>query len=223
MKRYSVLACSLIAGLPALALAAADVTPPAWRGQPMSTYQAWDFNVGVDGSLAAIGLPADIASNAYGAPSVDVVTGMWAAGWYWELPRFGNARGYWDMGDAGTITANVPNIALPAGSTKEIWVQVGAYTDGGIFALPAVSLDGASLLSTDLTVYENAPSFGTWAVQTTKWSMSPSPAGEQVVLTSAMMGGIIDSLVIDTIAVPEPTALLGLLAIASMLIARRRA
>lgn len=209
MQVAVVLACLAVAGL-----AQAAVVVPSWRGDAGSTYQEWLF--GDDSNAAS----PDTAANPYGTASASVTVGEFGSGWLDQLPGLGTQTGYWDIGgEGGQIVIDVPNVpaAMPV---KEIWVQTVSFVD--LTQEPLVDVPGAELLDTDEQIFENVTTGGRWYLLLTKWQVAPSVSSEQVVITSdPMWGAIVERVVVDTIATPEPATLL-LLASGGLLAVRRR-
>lgn len=189
---------------------AADMVAPSWRGQAGTTFQQWNFSS--DANPAA----PDFVNNAYGSPSASITVGDFGCGWFEELPGFGSATGYWDLGSEGTIALDINS-----GSATEVWVQVAYFLD--MSQAPVVNVANGTWISGDTHVVESMEFGGGWFVDQSVWQIA---AGSNLAITfigSADFGSLVDSVVVDTNAVPEPASLVAMLAgLGGMLIRRRR-
>jgi len=194
-----------------------DLYPPAWRGTGGTTFQEWTFS-----SVKNPAAPENV-SNPYGDPTATVIVGDSGLGWVGEdeIGTYGTKTGVWDLGAYGSLTLDIPNRPA-AGGYKDIWVQVTYLYDP--FDPPIITVDGAEYLGGESQVVEELPMFGTWICAQSKWRITPNPNSEVVRITgSDPMGSVIDQVVVDTKCVPEPSAMVSLLAGAvGMLISRRR-
>ena len=123
------------------------------------------------------------------------------------MSGLGNATGYWDIGgEGGSIVIDIDNRPLPL-PYKEIWVGVVSFVD---ITRPAiVEVPGAALVGSDEYVVEEVPTGGAWILGITRWVIEPNPPHEQIlVFSDPAWGAVIDSIVVDTICVPEPASLL---------------
>ncbi|GMU20275.1 MAG: hypothetical protein AMXMBFR13_03720 [Phycisphaerae bacterium] len=178
-----------------------DLLPPAWRGQPDSTFQEWAFSDAAD--------PAPATNATYGSPSADIAVGPFGSGWLHQLPGLGTQTGYWDLGSEGSIMFDLdagPS-ALPI---VEVWVQVTYFDD--LTAAPTIDVPGAALVpgSAQTALFESDPISGAWMLDKSVWTISPNPGALQMILTATTAGATIDHVIIDTRAVPEPHSLLAL-------------
>jgi hypothetical protein len=199
-----------------------DLFQPTWRGQEGTTFEKWEFN------SSANPADPDVINNPYGTASAAITLGRMGDGWINQYPGLGTPTGYWDIGAPGTppegpngqIVIDIDNRLEPL-PYKEIWVQVTCFKD--TVQPPIVSVPGATLLEDPtLTVVEDAPPFGEWVLQLTKWRIEPNPSHEQVILSAdPLWGATIDEVVIDTICIPEP-ATFGLLVVGCLVAFRRR-
>lgn len=216
--RFSALLLSSVVLLAAASAAVADdIAPPAWRGQPGSSFQAWDF-------LTDSTTPApEAADNNYGSPTALVTVGAFASGYIDTYPPgVTDARdGLWDLGSLGTIDLVIPNSSRTGPNTwKDIVIQVTYYED--IQVAPVVTVPGGSLVDSDTLVAQNIPGWGTFYTDVYYWHLEPNPLEEQILITSdEMWGSMIDQVVVDTICMPEPTTM-ALLAIGGIALLRRR-
>lgn len=171
--------------------AAADVVPPAWRGEAGTTYQQWSF------STPANPASPGISANPFGTPSAAITVGMYGSGWLQQLPGMGTPSGYWDLGSGnGQIAATIPNHSgvLPY---KDVWVQVTYFRD--ISAPPVVSVVGATLLGSQTVLVEHVSTGGDWYVDQTRWRIEPSSSPDiPLVKTAPQWGSVVDELVVDT-------------------------
>jgi hypothetical protein len=215
MKRYSTMFVAALAVLCLVGAAQAAINIPSWQGQPGSTYQEWRFG---DETTP---VSPDVISNPFGSASATVTVGDFGSGWLNQLPGMGTQTGYWDMGGAnGSIVLDIAN-QPQAAATKEIWVQTVSFVD--ISQLPIVDVPGATLLDTQDQVFEHVPTGGNWMLTLTKWQIQPSVSSEQIVITSdPMWGAVIDRVIVDTVATPEPISLSLLLVSGVGLLLRRR-
>ncbi|HVV01888.1 MAG TPA: Ig-like domain-containing protein, partial [Verrucomicrobiae bacterium] len=130
-----------------------------------------------------------------------IAPGPFSDGYFASIPGSTNS-GFWDLGEAGTITVTIPN--APAGAYKYVWVQVAQYI-GGVFPNYAtVALPGGTLLQDQHVFYEPVPPLGNIYVDQSLWRIDPSPSSETLTITSAANGGLIDAVVVDTWAVSDP-------------------
>ena len=176
---------------------------PCWRGLADTTFQHWSF--GMSNNPAS--LPAEIVTNAFGAPSAGLVLGPFSSGYIAEVSSFfGCRQGIWDLGRVGTMTLNVPNApGLTPGSYKYVQVEVTQLRDGIYAQTAAVSLPGGTLVNQQEQVVETNGFGEVWFVHKTLWRMGPpSPAIESVIVTGGTNGSLIDQVVIDTLRINQP-------------------
>lgn len=196
-----------------------DVFQPAWRGDPGSTLQIWEF--GNNGNPAV----PDLVDNPYGGgvdPAVANITlGSFASGWLQQLSGLGNQQGYWDLGgDGAVIVLDIMNAPI-ANPYKEIWVQVTYFKD--LTKAPIVDVPAATMWDVpQYQVVENVSTGGQWVVEMSQWRIYPNPDHEQIIITTdPMWGAVIDQIVVDTICIPEPGSI-GILLLAGIAVIRRR-
>lgn len=173
--------------------------PPCWRGQSGTTLQVWDFDTGANPAAPTAG------ENAYGASSAAATLGLGAGGWISSLTLFGTNQGVWDLGRNGTLTLLVPNAPVVAGAWKLVSVEVSQYRDAIYNANAAVTIPGATLVSTQTVtnqVLTNnlGAARASWVVVRSLWLIDPSPAAETITITGGFNGAAIDQVVVDTLS-----------------------
>ena len=177
---------------------AEDSFPPCWRGSAGATYENWSF----PGSSN----PAnpDAFTNPNGTPQATITVGSYGAGWIGAIiPPFLGRSGTWDLGLSGQISLAIPNFGGSATSWKYVQVQVTYYSDGDIFVAPAVSLAGATFMSSQV-VSNQAYGPGVWWTLQSVWLIQPAPVSETVLLTSgSSQTSDIDQVIVDTLC-PAP-------------------
>ena len=196
----SIAIVGVIVSLATSVLAADDVLAPSWRGSTGSTTYVWDFS-------SADNISSPVVTGT-GTGSADVILGDGGSGWTDSMLGFGTKTGLIDLGGFGSIDVNVSGAGL-----TDIWVQLACYYDG-FFTAPEVNVIGASLVSGSSSVVEDTPPFGQWTVYQSLWTMNSGEEFGGVVFTADMIGGIVDSVVIDTRStsvVPEPASLCALI------------
>lgn len=179
-----------------------DLNAPTWRGDEGTTYQEWDFLTDVN----PITEPDDYV-NDYGVPSIEIGGSLT----FW-LPEDLGYEGVWSVySDAMTIT--IPNVDVE-NPYKEILMQIVYWEDYGplIFTSP----DASSITLIDEQVLQNSYKHATYSI-----IIEPNPEREVITIRPRQCGIYIDSLIIDTICVPEPTTI-GLLAMGGGLLALKR-
>jgi hypothetical protein len=213
MARFTLLTVA-ICGLVSPAAWAHDVIQPPWRGQDGSTYQEWRFDTNANPA------PPEVINNPYGTASAAITVGDFGSGWLDQLGGLGDTQtNYWDLGSAGTIVIDIDNRPEPL-PYKEIWIQVTYFQD--LWQAPAVDVPGASLLGGETRLIEHVSTGGDWFLDQTMWRIEPNPDHEQITVTADLSGSVIDQIVIDTICIPEPGTLAGLVVGCCLLAVRRR-
>jgi hypothetical protein len=214
MVRVLILAAGVLALMPIVA-AAHDLVEPDWRGNDGTTFQQWTFD---DNSN-----PVEL-DNAYGTATATITVGEYGEGWQQGL-GFGEVTGIWDIGGTdGEIVVDIDNRPeAPADYYKEIWLQITYYTFAGLGDVPTITIPGAEFLSGETLVVEEDPKFGGngWFLDQTKWRIEPNPDYEQITLTGAPSGSVIDQIVVDTTCIPEP-ATIALLALGTLMLCRKK-
>lgn len=172
-----------------------DLLPPCWRGTEGSTFQAWQFLTSDNPASP------ELATNSYGPASAAMNVGSFGDGYFASWPSSTN-QGFWDLGQAGTISLVVPNRpTAPPASSKYIRVQVGQYIGGVYPNYAAVAISGATYLGGQRVLAEPVPPFGGIYVDQTLWRLEPNPSSESITITSASTGGLINGIVVDTICI----------------------
>jgi hypothetical protein len=171
---------------------------PCWRGQANTTFQQWLF--GVSNNPAS--LSAELVTNAYGAPHASISFGSASVHFIQDSAFLGCRQGIWDLGHSGTMTLTVPNTSSgSATSYKYVRVQVTQYRDTLYNANAAVTISGATLVSSNQqTVLSVAPGRNWVVVQTILRVGPPTPSSETITITAGVNGGLIDQVVVDTLS-----------------------
>jgi hypothetical protein len=166
-----------------------DSFPPCWRGSPGTTFQNWSFAASNNPA------PPEQFNNPGGTPQTTFTIGTAGTGWRSVALARTNV---WDLGRAGAASVAIPNASGGSNSWKYVQVQVTYFEDGGIYVAPAVSIPGATLVSSQVT--NNQTAFpGAWKTMLTVWQMRPAPANETVALTgSSTKGFLLDQVIVDT-------------------------
>lgn len=177
-----------------------DLFSPSWRGTNASTYQTWNFSTSAQSNIA----PASV-TNPYGSPFADIGLGNLSDGYFsGTSPGTGSFSNYWDLGGSGGIIA----LTIPAtpGPQQLISVQVAYFRNPP--QPPNIFIPGATLLGTQYATLETVSVGGPWELVGTTWLIDPgSPMTDYIWITSGSMGSVINSIVVDTMVVPEPSAL----------------
>jgi hypothetical protein len=196
MKQY-ILGCMTVAvvfGCSVASVKADDIYPPPWqRGQPNTTYQAWDF-----GSAANPVVADTPYYNPNGTPTATIIgaSAIWSA-------FYDNHVGVWTLGAGDSIDFFIPNTPADPTRSKDIWTQITWQTDNN--GSPVVTVDGvASTLQFSVPVGN-----GGWLQNVYLTTLRGNPSQEDVIISGSLPGTTFDlgQAVIDTECVPEPSSL----------------
>ena len=202
-------------GISLSCLAAFDLTPPDWRGEPRTTYQEWNF------STPSLSPLPDEYEGPFDplAATVQPVSGPWYRWFGWHqgvFPLSGHMYfpilNFEELSEEKVIQIQVT------------WFQKKCGYRPLIEAAPVFQedLDGGS--SADwiraALVGEKKLRFG-WRHSTYEIILRPNPPQEIIHITGAIY---VDDVIIDTLCMPEPTTLilLGLGGVVLMLRSRRK-
>lgn len=204
-------------GAPSAAMAD-DPNAPSWRGQVGTTFQDWTFDTGVKPA------PPTSSNNSFGTPSAAIKVDANGTGYKNTVPKvYGAEQGFWDIG-TGKITLTLPGTAsLNVGEYEEFQIQVTYWKD--ISAAPVISfLLGAQQFGiTNSSTVLTGPKGGEWRMDQSVWRVSSGANPETIIFSGAPgLGSLIDRITVDVRVVPEPSALLLIVAGAGALLFRRR-
>lgn len=184
---------------------------PDWRGDLGSTYQEWQFNTGENPTAP------DIDENSYGFPEAKIGAGD-PSGMEWLSSDRGH-DGVWKTdGYIELYIPNAPNNApdsykiifiqmiFDAGANSDAWVR---YSADGLPLSPGI----APIESVDLG---DGYRYGLWKIEIT-----PNPTEETIYTLPFYCDLFADSIIVDTICIPEP-ATMAILGLGSLLVIRRK-
>lgn len=186
--------------------ASAQELAPSWRGQPGSIHLVWRFNSGLNPAAP------DISTGATQSKAA-IVPGQFSIGWKDAITALGTQdTGIWDLGRNGTIT-----LTLGDGTSvtcERVSVLVAQYLDGGIYNDAAtVSVTGTTPDFGDLGLTTTG-TVGGWFVDQNEWLVAPGSAVDQIRITGAHNGSLIDRVEVDLLTVAPEPALLSIRALA---------
>ena len=205
------------------ALAALDLIPAPFRGQEGTVFASWDFKTPDNPEnadlVSFVPLPGATLTQLY--PSAELLNLAWIqagvdGGWY-GLP--GSIYG---LPDGGIINISMPNF-IDFEPLKELWIQI-AYLPGAASPYVAAIEASDNVEGQVFGVLNGAVDYTQDGYRVESWSIVPNPDLEmiQIFVPYAVF---VDSVVVDTISVPEvPTLALSAagLFIAGTLVIRRR-
>jgi hypothetical protein len=222
-----------------------DMYPPPWRGLSGTTMEQWEFYT----DNARNGVAPDVVNNPFGIPSLTMNPNVWPPapsdppGFDWA-DQFLGRQGVYSL--SGSFDMTIPNAPTP-NELKRIWLQLtwyeqfsmdirdwigdkgpgsGTYGHDGIFissSNPAALFKTATLISDTIL---QPPVLDPWSGEENNWhqsvielTMRPNPFVETIHVRAPIF---IDEVVVDTICIPEPSALVLLVMGAISLLAFKR-
>jgi len=199
---------------------AEDIDPPPYRGAPGSTTQEWDFVTPGEeyGLYPRPDGTSGITQNPFGPGEGHVGVGA-AGGWVAGGP--GDGGTWYGIEQADFWVLNYPD--APWDTWKELRLQV-TFFDPHDEMPPEVQVFGGEMLFELVGGYVQ-PLGDNWFVLVADYTVEPNPESETVVLWSPYGDDPqygISEVVIDTICIPEPSAMLLLAAGAGLALLRRR-
>jgi hypothetical protein len=159
----------------------------------------WDFAGG------AADLNATMPGGLGVATAVVTVDPVLGEGWHndWNL---GTARGYWDLGTAGSIQLQIP-VASSTGGPLTTKVTVVQWVDEPLFSgALGYSIPGAVEVGSPFLRTVEDTGFGKWVSCESLW-MLPSVAKEEFInIGSPPTGALVDRISVENVmaVVPEP-------------------
>ncbi|MHC4639083.1 MAG: hypothetical protein ACYTBP_09080 [Planctomycetota bacterium] len=168
-----------------------DLSAPSWRGEDGTTFQHFGFDCNDNPASP------EIINNPFGISVANIVLGSVAEGWLEDLPGLGTQTGIWGLGSAGTITVNVTTGFENTGQ-QEVWVQL-TYLEDPWWETPQLQITDANLIKVEpLIEVENVGMGSVWYLRQSKWLVDQGTSIIEIVVTSDIMGGYIDQIVVDT-------------------------
>jgi hypothetical protein len=182
------------------ALLASVTSTSSANPTPATLSLTWGFGT------AANPAPPDSATGVTGSPLAVIAPGQFAEGWFDQMLGLPGASGAWDLGNAGSITLNnASGLGGPADQARNITVKVVQYYDSGGFydEHTTVSVPGAVLTSTSVSIFSPSGNFGDWVVQETHWTAAAGTPVNSIVIngaTSPKKGSVIDQVMVQSSA-----------------------
>lgn len=176
-----------------------DLNAPVWRGDEGTTYQEWEFLTDANPT------EPDVYVNDYGIPSLKVC----GENSIWLQEDYGHV-GVWSVyGDS--MKACIPNLKVE-NPYKEILLQIVYKEDLLIWTDPKQT----SVTLIDEQVQPDGYTYAAYSI-----IIEPNPFCEKIIIRPYLCGTFIDSLIIDTICVPEPASL-SILALGGLFLLKRK-
>jgi len=193
MKLSSIFLSCLISIIVATGASAAPVWQTNPLGQPPTTYQEWTFNDSDNPALP------EVVANSYGMPTLTLIGEPdYTFGWY---ETYDGHNGVWHA-EFLDLTLEIPNRTFPDGY-KEIWLKIiyeGNLDAATVTPIPAG--ENVIYLGQTVTSKDNF-----WRELTIGWRLEPNPRSEIICLGFSGTGSSIDSVIAETICIPEPATL----------------
>lgn len=214
MKKALVLLSAAV--LMSSAALADDLYPPAWRGEPGSTFQHWTFDTQ---PANMYDIAPDIDQNPFGAPAIIDSYGDYGEWLDTYEGRQGVWHAYWDF------WIDLPNDPEPR-PAKDILVQFTYYYDdptGWDNGRPIIGDVFVGSGTFDVSLVQEFQLEGNWYYSQWAIHIEPNPDFESlyVIADDDYSELYFDQIVVDTICIPEPASL-GLLMLGGLALLRRR-
>ncbi len=183
-----------------------DLSPPSWRGGPMSTYERWDFSGGAGGGAPDV-LPY---LNPYGTPNLYPQAGTtWSATTGAGVPPRSDV---WQIGQFSSLGATVDNLGTPVPNgavtgCKQMVVSITFFGGEPEVTINPIAGHGSFTINLDNEVFLPLGNGWTFARYDYTLFATASPDRESVLTTNVESDpSWIDYLAIDSRVVPEPGA-----------------
>jgi len=175
-----------------------DLYPPSWRGEPGTTYQAWEFYTNANPSSP------DVVNNPYGAPTATILGAFPKTRWI-EIEQ--TQYGVWITEE--WIQLDIPNTEITdPNSFKEIWLQM--TFDVGTGNLPMIFLVPDADPYTLNPVYVQPDPVGTYTYGLWNIILEPNPTFETIYILPRECTLFADEIIVDTrcVVIPEPSMMI---------------